>query len=174
MKQSAGMLVYRQSNANVEVLLVHPGGPFWAKKDSWSIPKGELEPNEDLLSGAQREFAEEVGAAVPTGEPLSLSEAKQSGGKVNYMWAIEGEVDLRHFSDVRPNNIVKMEWPPRSGKQIEFAENDRAEWFTLAVASRKVFKNQAIFIERLAGKLGVDLTSSPAPKTDKPEQQTLL
>jgi predicted NUDIX family NTP pyrophosphohydrolase len=172
MKQSAGILVYRQVGDGYEVMLAHPGGPFWAKKDSWSVPKGELEPDEDLLTGARREFTEEIGTPAPDGELLSLGEAKYSG-KTNHIWAVEGEVDLSHFSEVRPSNMVELEWPPRSGKQISFAENDRAEWFNLSTAHTKIFKNQQVFIERLAEKLGVDLSELPL-EPETPDQQSLL
>lgn len=151
---------------------MHPGGPFWGKKDSWSIPKGELEEGEDLLAGAEREFIEEIGAPIPEGEQLDLGEAKASG-KVNHIWAIEGDADLSHFAEQRDKNMVQLEWPPRSGKQIEFAENDRVEWIALAKAHNKVFKNQQVFIERLATELQVNLDGAP-PETPEPAQQSLL
>lgn len=165
-------MVYRRQAGKTEALLVHPGGPFWAKKDSWSIPKGELEADEDLLTGAQREFAEEVGVPAPAGELLSLGEAKQ-GGKVNTIWAVEGTVDLTHFHDPRPDNMVKLEWPPKSGNFQEFAENDRAEWFDLPTAHTKVYKNQTPFIERLAEYLSINLDETPT-EPEAPAQQSLL
>lgn len=170
MKQSAGILVYKKVGGKYQVLLTHPGGPFWAKKDSWSIPKGELEEDEDLLTGARREFAEELGVDAPEGELTELGTSKYSG-KISHIWAVEGDVDLSHFSEVRPSNMVQMEWPPHSGKQIEFAENDRAEWFDLPTARRKLYKNQQAFIERLAERLQVSLDESAV---DSGHQQTLL
>jgi predicted NUDIX family NTP pyrophosphohydrolase len=163
-KQSAGILVFRRTADTVEVLLVHPGGPFWAKKDTWSIPKGELEADEDLLSAAVREFEEEVGFKPPEGQRISLGEAKQSG-KTNYIWAVEGDADLKRFK----SNTFTMEWPPKSGQEQEFPENDRARWFDLAAAQGKVFKNQTGFIERLAETLGTTIEVNA-----KPEQQSLL
>ena len=155
--QSAGILVFHRQGGKVEVLLAHPGGPFWAKKDKWTVPKGELEPDEDLLTGAAREFEEEVGVKPPTGERLELGEFKQGSAKVNHIWAIEGDVDLRAFK----SNTFSMEWPPKSGVQQEFAENDRAAWFDLATARRKLFTAQGVFIDRLAELLDVTLTTDP-------------
>lgn len=161
--QSAGILVFRGQGSKIEVLLVHPGGPFWAKKDSWSIPKGELEADEELLTGAFREFEEEVGVPPPKGELLELGEFKSSSAKTNYIWAMEGDFDLKDFK----SNTFTMEWPPKSGVQQEFVENDRAGWFDLTTAQRKVFKNQAVFIDRLAERLQIDMPTEP-------EQQSLL
>ena|SRR5665213_335112 len=161
--QSSGILVFRKASGGLEVLLVHPGGPFWAKKDKWTIPKGELEPDEDLLTGAAREFEEEVGVKPPTGERLELGKSKQGSAKTNYIWAIEGEVDLKVFK----SNTFSMEWPPKSGIQQEFVENDRAAWFDLATARRKLFTAQAVFIDRLAELLDLALA-------DEQEQQSLL
>ncbi len=167
MKQSAGVLVYRQKNDFTEVLLVHPGGPFWAKKDVWSIPKGELDQGEDHLTAAKREFEEELGVMPPQGKLIDLDTTKQSG-KINHIWAVEGNIDLKtlHFG-----SIVKLEWPPRSGKQIEFPENDRAKWFDLVTAKAKLFKAQVEFIDRLAEKLGVTINSS---MPNENSQQSLL
>ena len=161
--QSAGILVFRRTVSAVEVLLVHPGGPFWAKKDSWSIPKGELETDEDLFSGAAREFEEEVGIKPPAGKQLELGEFKQGSAKTNHIWAVEGEVDLKDFKC----NTFIMEWPPKSGVEQEFPENDRAAWFDLGTARRKLFKGQVIFIDRLAEQLNVEVAAEP-------EQQSLL
>ena len=163
-KQSAGILVFRRQASGVEVLLVHPGGPFWAKKDSWSIPKGELEADEDHLSAAQREFAEELGMPAPTGELTDLGAVKQPG-KVNFIWAVEGTIDLAKFK----SNTFAMEWPPHSGQELQFPENDRAAWFDLITAKRKLFRAQAEFIDRLASALNIPLIDI-AP----PEQQSLL
>jgi len=172
MKQSAGILVYKNIEGEYQVLLVHPGGPFWGKKDSWSVPKGELKVDEDLLSGARREFVEEIGVEAPPGELFTLGEAKY-GDKTNHIWLVEGDIDLSHFHEARPGNMVHMEWPPRSGQQIEFAENDRAEWFDLPTAHHKIFKNQQVFIERLAARLEVSLETTPE-EPEAPAQQSLL
>jgi predicted NUDIX family NTP pyrophosphohydrolase len=163
-KHSSGILVFRRQAGAVEVLLVHPGGPFWAKKDTWSIPKGELEADEEPLSAAAREFAEEVGFPAPAGQLLSLGEAKQSG-KLNSIWAVEGDADLKQFK----SNTFAMEWPPKSGQQAEFPENDRAAWFDLATAQIKLFKYQTVFLDRLAEALKVTIAAKIAP-----EQQSLL
>ncbi|HTB48789.1 MAG TPA: NUDIX domain-containing protein [Verrucomicrobiae bacterium] len=162
-KQSAGILVFRGNPRSVEVLLVHPAGPFWAKKDTWSIPKGELDEGEDHLAAAFREFEEELGMLPPAGELLELGSMKQSGGKTNYIWAVEGEFNVKLFK----GNTFTMEWPPKSGQQQEFPENDRAAWFDLATAKRKLFKAQIVFIDRLAERLKIEMTPEP-------EQQSLL
>ncbi len=131
-KLSAGIVLYRQRGAELEVFLVHPGGPFWLKKDlgAWSIPKGEYEKDEDAFAAALREFEEETGSVCPKGEARSLDTVKLSSGKVISAWAIEGECDA---SAIR-SNMFSMEWPPKSGKMQEFPEVDRAEWFALAAA----------------------------------------
>lgn len=164
-KQSAGILMYRRRGATIEVLLGHPGGPFWAKKDAgaWSVPKGEVEEGEDLLEAARREFAEEIGQSAPDGECVELGSFKRSGGKEIFAWAIEGDLDVSKIT----SNSVRMEWPPKSGKQIEFPEIDRATWISLAAAPAKMHKGQDVFVERLAEKLGVNLQGPP-------EQQSLL
>jgi predicted NUDIX family NTP pyrophosphohydrolase len=162
MKISAGFLAYRWQGRLVEVLLVHPGGPFWARKDSWSIPKGELDEGEDKLTAAKREFLEEVGVAVPTGELMDLGSDKQ-GNKTNFIWAVEGDIDVTKFS----SNSFTMEWPPKSGQLQEYPENDRAEWFSLEKAHKKIFKGQLVFLARLADQLGAIVPAEP-------EQQSLL
>ncbi|HUB77652.1 MAG TPA: NUDIX domain-containing protein [Bryobacteraceae bacterium] len=146
-KKSAGLLLFRDSRAGVEVLLVHPGGPFWARKDegAWSIPKGEFEDGEDPLAAAKREFEEETGTR-PEGEFMALGAIKQAGGKVVHGWAVRGDFDPAGLR----SNTFRMEWPPRSGKHAEFPEVDRAEWFGLDDAGRKIVKGQAAFLERLA------------------------
>jgi predicted NUDIX family NTP pyrophosphohydrolase len=147
-KLSAGLLLYRRVDGDVEVLLVHPGGPFWAKKDdgAWSIPKGEYEAGEDPFEVAMREFGEELGVAPPDADAaVSLGELRQSSGKRVSTWALEGEVDA---TDVRSNTFT-MEWPPRSGRMREFPEVDRAGWFSLKAARRKLVKGQVGFIDRL-------------------------
>jgi predicted NUDIX family NTP pyrophosphohydrolase len=167
-KQSAGILVYRRRNESVEVLLGHPGGPFWAKKDvgAWSVPKGEVEDDEDLLAAAKREFSEETGKPVPEGEFLELGSFKRSGGKLIHAWAVEGDLDTGSIV----SNTLQVEWPPKSGQQIEIPEIDRASWVPLTEAPAKLHKGQDVFIERLAEKLGVDMQEPP----EAPVQQTLL
>jgi predicted NUDIX family NTP pyrophosphohydrolase len=145
-RNSAGILMYRRRQGIVEVLLAHPGGPFWARKDlgAWSIPKGEFEPDEDSLAAAKREFEEETGLSV-TGEFIPLAPIKQSGGKIVHIWAVEGDCDA---SAIKSNTFM-IEWPPRSGRQQEFPEIDRADWFSLDAAKEKVTKGQRGFIEEL-------------------------
>jgi predicted NUDIX family NTP pyrophosphohydrolase len=143
-KRSAGILLHRRG----EVLLVHPGGPFWAKRDEgvWSIPKGEYEDGEDPLAAARREFAEELGSALPDDAQLRpLGEVRQKNGKRVLAWAAEGDLDA---SAVR-SNTFEMEWPPRSGRTQAFPEIDRAEWFPLARARVKLVPAQAAFVDRL-------------------------
>lgn len=145
-KNSAGLLMYRWNQGVLNVLLAHPGGPFWAKKDSgaWSIPKGELTENEDALQAAKREFLEETGITV-SGELVPLTPQKQPGGKVIHAWAFEGDCDPSTIS----SNTFAMEWPPRSGKIQEFPEVDRAAWLTLDAAREKIVKGQLPFLEEL-------------------------
>jgi predicted NUDIX family NTP pyrophosphohydrolase len=146
-KRSAGVLLFRRVVGEIEVLLAHPGGPFWKNKDdgAWSIPKGECADNEDPLAAAKREFAEETGF-TPSGDFVPLGEIRQPGGKVVSAWAVEGDFDTKLLR----SNTFSMPWPPGSGKMREFPEIDRAEWFTLEVARRKILKGQAEFLERLA------------------------
>ena len=151
-KMSAGLLVYRRTGDDVEVLLVHPGGPLWAKKDdgAWSVPKGEYDPTEEPLEVARREFEEEIGQAAPADEdPPWLGELRQPSGKVVSAWAVEGDLDV---SEVRSNSF-EMEWPPRSGRTEEFPEVDRAGWFDLEEARRKLLRGQVGFLDRLAERL---------------------
>jgi predicted NUDIX family NTP pyrophosphohydrolase len=150
-KVSAGLLVYRRTDAGLEVLLVHPGGPLWAKKDdgAWSVPKGEYEPSEDPLEVARREFEEEIGQVPPGNEPVRLGELRQPSGKIVSAWAIEGDLDVR---EVRSNSF-EMEWPPRSGRTQEFPEVDRAGWFGLEEARRKILRGQLGFLDRLEERL---------------------
>lgn len=161
MKSSAGILLYRRAGAGIEVLLVHPGGPFWANKDlgSWSMPKGEFEEGEQPLAAARREFTEEIGAPPPNGDYQLLGEAKQSSGKIVHAYCLDSDFNLEKFH----SNMFQMEWPPKSGKQQEFPENDKAAWVPLAVARQKVVKGQVVFIETLAGRLGVELTDGGGP-----------
>jgi predicted NUDIX family NTP pyrophosphohydrolase len=147
-KLSAGLLLYRRTGGGLEVLLVHPGGPFWARKDdgAWSVPKGEHGFDEDPLGAAFREFREELGSEAPTASvPVPLGEARQSGGKIVTAWAIEGDLDVAGVV----SGSFTMEWPPRSGKTAEFPEVDRAGWFDLATARRKLVSGQVAFIDRL-------------------------
>ena len=150
-KRSAGILMYRCADAGIEVLLVHPGGPFWARKDlgAWSIPKGEYSETEDGLAVARREFEEETGARVQ-GEPLPLGELVQPGRKIVTAWALEGDFDPSKLQ----SNLFEMEWPPRSGRRQSFPEVDRAQWFSPAEAQRKILKGQSEFISRLLTAIG--------------------
>ena len=146
-KRSAGILLHRRGDAGVEVLLVHPGGPFWAKKDlgAWSIPKGEHEENEDGLTTALREFAEETGTVLEPGELIDLGSVKQRAGKVVEAWAAR-----RRPRRVRDHvQHVHDEWPPRSGRMQEFPEVDRAAWFSLDEARERIIPAQAAFLDRL-------------------------
>jgi predicted NUDIX family NTP pyrophosphohydrolase len=146
-KRSAGLLIYRWRDGVLEVLLGHPGGPYFAKKDdgSWTIPKGEYEPDEEPLIAAYREFTEEIGVAPPDGEPLALGDTKQSNGKLAVVWALKGDLDV---TDIRCNTF-ELEWPPRSGRVQEFPELDRAGWFDIDTARRKAFASQLPFFDRL-------------------------
>jgi predicted NUDIX family NTP pyrophosphohydrolase len=141
--------MYRRVNDDLQVLLVHPGGPFWAGKDSgaWSIPKGEFE-HESPLAAAQREFEEEIGTAI-AGEFIALSPCTQKGGKVIHAFAVEGELDVRSVK----SNTFEMEWPPRSGRKRSFPEVDRAEWFSLEEAAAKINPAQRAFLLELVQKL---------------------
>jgi predicted NUDIX family NTP pyrophosphohydrolase len=145
---SAGILLYRQREATLEVLLVHPGGPVWARRDlgAWSVPKGEyVEGEEDPLQAARREFAEELGSPVPAGEPVDLGEVRQKSGKRVRVWALPGDLDTAQIH----SNTFTMEWPPRSGRMREFPEVDRAEWFSLAEARERINPAQAALLDRL-------------------------
>ncbi|MHB8692713.1 MAG: NUDIX domain-containing protein [Solirubrobacteraceae bacterium] len=151
--RSAGILLYRGSGEALEVLLVHPGGPLWARRDAgaWSIPKGEYVDPEDPLAAARREFAEELSVAPPDGEPIPLGEVKQRSGKVVAAWAVPGDLDV---SDVK-SNTFELEWPPRSGRKQEFPEVDRAEWFTIAQAREKLIGAQVELLDRLQAALAL-------------------
>jgi len=150
-KRSAGILMYRRRGAGVELFLVHPGGPFWAKKDlgAWSIPKGEYAEGEDPAAVARREFAEETGVS-PQGELRPLGELVQPGRKIVTAWALEGDLDP---STLRSNRF-ELEWPPRSGRRQSFPEVDRADWFSPAEARRKILPGQREFIDRLLRAIG--------------------
>ena len=146
-RRSAGILLYRLSGGRPEVLLVHPGGPFWARRDAgaWSVPKGEYEDADDPLAAARREFEEETGTALETGELLELGDVKQKNGKVVSAWAAEGDLD----PDAVHSNSFTMEWPPRSGRTAEFPEIDRVGWFGIDEAREKLNPAQAEFLDRL-------------------------
>jgi predicted NUDIX family NTP pyrophosphohydrolase len=150
-KRSAGILMYRRRGAEPEVLLVHPGGPFWKNKDlgAWSIPKGEYSESEDPLAAAKREFEEETGL-TPQGECFPLGELVQGGRKIVTAFAFEGDFDPATLR----SNTFELEWPPRSGRKAAFPEVDRAQWFTPADARRKILKGQAEFITRLLTAIG--------------------
>jgi predicted NUDIX family NTP pyrophosphohydrolase len=145
-QRSAGILLYRRRGGAVEVLLVHPGGPFWARKDEgvWSIPKGEYAADEDPLAAARREFAEETGTHID-GEAVALGSFRQSTAKTVDAWAIEGDFDPATLR----SNTFALEWPPRSGKMREVPEVDRAAWFTPEEATRKLLKGQRPILEAL-------------------------
>jgi predicted NUDIX family NTP pyrophosphohydrolase len=151
-KRSAGILMYRRAGTGIEVLLVHPGGPFWAKKDlgAWSIPKGEYSADEEPLAVAVREFEEETGAR-PRGDFLPLGELVQPGRKVVTAWALEGEFDVTALK----SNLFELEWPPKSGRRASFPEVDRAEWFAAADARPKILSGQREFIDRLLAALRI-------------------
>jgi len=149
-KRSAGLIVYRRREDGVEVFLVHPGGPFWAKKDlgAWSIPKGEYEEGEEGLDVARREFLEETGFAVD-GDFFEVGTIRQAGGKVVTAWAVEGEFDAALLR----SNVFEMEWPPRSGRVQEFPEVDRGGWFSIEEAQEKILKGQVGLLEMLCAAL---------------------
>jgi predicted NUDIX family NTP pyrophosphohydrolase len=142
-KFSAGILLYRRK-PQLEVFLIHPGGPFWAKKDAWSIPKGEYEPSEDPLAAACREFKEETGAPID-GNFLSLGQIRQPSGKQVMAWAVEGDFDAAKLV----SNTCLVEWPPHSGKEIEIPEVDRGAWFAVDAARKRIFRGQDKFLDRL-------------------------
>lgn len=145
-KRSAGILLFRRRTTGVEVFLVHPGGPFWAKKDlgAWSIPKGEHTEEEDPLAAARRELTEESGC-IANGAFIPLAPVKQPGGKVVVAWALEGDCD----ASLMVSNSFTMEWPPKSGRQAQFPEVDRAEWFGLDQAREKLTKGQVDLLDQL-------------------------
>lgn len=150
-RRSAGILLYRTVNGPLEVLLVHPGGPFYSRKDlgTWGIPKGEYDPGEEPIACAVREFEEELGRTPPPGAMTPLGEIRQRNGKVVTAWALEGDLD----ADTIHSNTFTAEWPPRSGKTQEFPEIDRAAWLPLDAAAGKIVAAQAPLLDRLAASL---------------------
>ncbi len=149
--ESAGLVLYRVRDGKTEVLLVHPGGPFWKRRDegAWSIPKGEMGPGESRLDVARREFQEELGVPPPEGEVLPLGSVRQAGGKVVHAWAAPGDLDVSRVS----SSTFAIEWPPRSGRTQEFPEVDKAAWFDLDAARRVILAAQGAFLDRLEAQL---------------------
>jgi predicted NUDIX family NTP pyrophosphohydrolase len=147
-KRSAGLLLYRKRDGALEVFLVHPGGPFWAKKDAgaWTIPKGEIGENEEALAAARREMAEETGFS-PEGRFIELPHIRQKAGKLVIAWAVEGDCDPAQLR----SNLFPMEWPPRSGRTADFPEVDRGEWFSLGKAREKILEAQQPLLDALEG-----------------------
>ena len=141
------MLWRRHDSDVVEVFLGHMGGPYWARKDAgaWTIPKGEIEPGEEPLAVARREFCEEIGSPVPPGDPIDLGEVRQAGGKSVRAWAVEGDLEASAIG----SNTFELEWPPKSGRMQSFPEIDRAAWFDLATAAEKIVVGQRTFLDRL-------------------------
>ena len=150
MRQSVGILIFRRKTSNIEVFLVHPGGPYWAKKDlgAWGVPKGEYHDGEEPLTAARREFFEETGFACE-GNFISLGEVQQRGGKHVHAWAVEADCDPAQLV----SNTFSLQWPPRSGRFVETPEVDRGEWFNLQEARRRMVTAQIPFLEALAGAL---------------------
>ncbi len=153
-KQSAGILVYRFNNQQLEVLLAHNGGPFFARKDNgwWTIPKGLIEPDEDPVQAAKREFKEETGIDLPAGDLTPLGSVRQRNNKDVHAWAIEADIDVSHFV----SNTFSVEWPPKSGKTEDFPEIDKVQWFNLKQAKVKANSAQVELIDRLVEHLGFD------------------
>jgi predicted NUDIX family NTP pyrophosphohydrolase len=149
-KRSAGLLMFRRTGSELEVFLVHPGGPFWSGKDSgaWTVPKGEYVDGEEPLDAARREFAEETGF-LAAGEFIDLGTIRQTSGKVVIAWAFEGDCDPAQLV----SNSCEIEWPPRSGKKVEIPEVDRGAWFSVARARQAILKSQEPFLDVLASKL---------------------
>jgi len=147
-KRSAGIVLWRRLDSGVvQVFLGHMGGPYWARKDvgAWTIPKGEIEPGEEPLAVARREFCEEIGSPVPSDDLIDLGEVRQAGGKTVSAWAVEGDLDASAIV----SNTFELEWPPKSGRMQAFPEIDRAAWFDLATAAEKIVVGQRTFLDRL-------------------------
>lgn len=151
-RRSAGILLHRRRGDQLEVLLVHPGGPLWARRDegAWSLPKGECGEEEEPLAAALREFEEELGSSPPSGDPVELGEVRQKSGKLVRAWALAGDLD----ADTVVSNTFQMEWPPRSGRKIEVPEVDRAQWFGLDAARLRINPAQVALLDRLVELVG--------------------
>lgn len=164
-KSAAGLLLYRR-RGELEVFLVHPGGPFWAGKDAgaWSLPKGEIGENEAALDAARREFIEETGFAID-GEFRPLEPVRQSGGKLVYAWAVEGDCDPAELR----SNFFSMEWPPSSGRMKDFPEVDRGGWFAVGEARKRILPAQAKFLDRLVAIIDGAIDPAPARSLDPSE-----
>ena len=146
-RHSAGLLLWRRAGEGVELLLGHPGGPLFARKDDgvWTVPKGEVDPGEELLAAARREFTEELGLPAPAGDAVALGDVRLRSGKVVSVWALEGDLDVTSID----SNLFAMEWPPRSGRTQEFVELDRAAWFAPDRARVALTASQVPFVDRL-------------------------
>src|ERR1019366_6647844 len=143
--------MYRYHDNQLQLFLVHPGGPFWAKKDNgaWTLPKGEYDDREQPLDAARREFQEETGFSAPSGRYLDLGRVRQAGGKIVSAWAVEGDCDPHNLN----SNLCQIEWPPHSGRLIDIPEVDRGAWFLLAEAHKRILKSQELFLDELTRKL---------------------
>ena len=161
-KRSAGLLLFRHTDGGIEVMLAHPGGPFWARKDegAWSIPKGEYEDGEEPLAAALREFAEETGCAAPDGPILPLGEVAQSRAKTVTAYAVEADFDPERLSPGR----TEIEWPPRSGQRMPIPEIDRVAWFAPGEARAKILPGQTVLLDRLTDALSREPGRPPAPR----------
>lgn len=170
-KQSAGLLVYKIEDKQIKVLVAHMGGPWFAKKEqgSWTIPKGEYDENEEPMAAAKREFKEELGQDAPEGEYLELGVIEQKNNKQVIAWGVQADLDV---TDIHSNSHA-IEWPPKSGKQVEFPEIDRAEYLGLAEAAKKLISGQAELLERLRRKLNLPWQAEPA-ESEKPAQSSLF
>lgn len=168
-KLSAGILLYRLKDGGVELLLVHPGGPFWAKKDAgaWSVPKGEYLDGEDVLEAAKREFKEELGSDVPSGTAIALDTVKYNN-KLLTVWAVAGDFAVKSLN----SNTFELEWPPRSGKMEQYPEVDRARWFDPLTAEEKLVKGQRVLVARLLDAL--KLSRPEAHPQEEPSQLSLF
>ena len=170
-KYSAGILLFKFKNERLEVMLVHPGGPFWAKKDegAWSIPKGLFEENENPLDAAKREFKEETGLDVD-GQFIDLGVLKQPSGKIIHAWALEKDLDVTNIV----SNTFTLEWPKNSGRLQEYPEIDKAEWFDIERAKKKILKGQVGFIDRLVEIINYGPKKKCLDKEDRYKQSTLF
>lgn len=169
---SAGLLPYRINDNLLEVLIVHPGGPFWAKRDNgvWSLAKGEYLEGEDPLHAAKREFKEETGQSAPEGEYLDLGELKQPSGKIIKAWAVKADIDVLKVK----SNTFEMAWPPKSSRLQTFPEVDKAAWCSIGVAKARLLKGQVSFLDELVGKLNYTGPVTFITDTDIPIQPSLF